>query len=501
MKNSIFNRRDFLKTAGLGAAALTIPNFQFCSKSGKKPNIVFILADDLGYNELGCYGQDEIRTPNIDKLAEEGKRFTQHYSGSPVCAPSRCTLLTGKHTGHAYIRGNDEMNERGDVWNDPNIEGQRPLLPGTITIGTILQKAGYKTGAIGKWGLGGPNDTGYPNKQGFDHFYGYLCQRVAHNYYPTHLWRNRGKNILEGNTLFSAHQKFPKDKDPDDMLSYEPYKGKQYSIDLMIEEALSFIRQNKNNPFFLYLPFPVPHVALQVPDDSVKEYEGQFPETRYLGEKGYLPHPTPRAAYAAMITRMDREIGRIMSLIKQLGLDENTLIIFSSDNGPTYAGGVDYEFFNSAGVLRGLKGSVYEGGIRVPMIARWTGRIQAGSVSDHVSAFWDFLPTFTELLGLDAPEDIDGISLLPTLLDKPEKQKKHEYLYWEHVKRMQAVRMGDWKAVRLRPGDKIQLYNLAEDIAESKDLAEQFPDLVTKISDIFINGRSKSEHFPIKFEQ
>lgn len=501
MNLSNINRRDFLKTAGMSAAALSLPNLQFCSKASKRPNIVFILADDLGYNELGCYGQTKIRTPNIDRLAAEGKKFTQHYSGSPVCAPSRCTLLTGKHTGHAYIRGNDEMKERGDVWNDPNIEGQRPLLPGTITIGTILQKAGYKTGAIGKWGLGGPDDTGHPNKQGFDHFYGYLCQRVAHNYYPTHLWRNGEKDILEGNTFFSAHQKFPKDKDAEDMSSYEPYKGEQYSLDLMAEEALKFIRENKDNPFFLYLPFTIPHVALQVPEDSLQEYEGQFPETRYLGEKGYLPHSAPRAAYAAMITRMDRKIGRIMDLLKELGLDENTLVIFSSDNGPTYAGGVDYEFFNSAGNLRGLKGSVYEGGIRVPMIARWHGKIKAGIVSDHVSAFWDFLPTFTELLGLNTPENIDGISILPTLLGKPEKQEKHEYLYWEHVKKMQAVRMGDWKAVRLNPGDKIQLFNLAEDIAEKNDVAEKHPDLIAKISDIFITGRTKSEHFPINFVQ
>ena len=296
--NSNFSRRTFLKTAGLGAVALSLPQFEFCTKTGQRPNVIFILADDLGYGELGCYGQEKIMTPNIDKLAVQGMKFTDHYSGSTVCAPSRCVLLTGKHTGHSYIRGNDEMNERGDVWKDRNLEGQRPLLPDTHTVGTLYQKAGYTTGAIGKWGLGGPGDSGEPNKQGFDHWYGYLCQRVAHNYYPTHLWRNGKKHILEGNEYFYPHQKLPEDRDPSDKASYAEYSGKQYSMDMMVEEALGFIRNNRENPFFLYLPFPVPHVSIQVPEDSLKEYEGVFPETPYKGEKGYLPHPAPRAGYA-----------------------------------------------------------------------------------------------------------------------------------------------------------------------------------------------------------
>lgn len=491
-------RRDFLKTIGLGAAAAAVPGvFSKCSPRAAKPNIVYILADDLGYGELGCYGQQKIKTPNIDRLAEEGVKFTQHYSGSTVCAPSRCCLLTGKHTGHAYIRDNDELPERGDVWNDPDLEGQRPLLPGTETMGTMLQRAGYTTGAIGKWGLGGPGSTGNPNKQGFDFFYGYLCQRVAHNYYPTHLWRNGKKHILEENTYFRASQKLPEDKNPYDKGSYAPYSGKQYAMDFMAEEALDFISKNQNHPFFLYLPFPVPHVSLQVPEDSLQEYEGAFPETPYKGEKGYVPHIAPRAAYAAMITRMDREIGRIMTLLKELGLDDNTIVMFSSDNGPTYAGGVDAEFFNSAGPLRGLKGSLYEGGIRVPMIARWPGRITPGTTTDHVSAFWDVMPTMAEMTCIPSPKDTDGISFLPTLLGRT-GQKKHAYLYWEHHsgKGRQAVRKDDWKAVRLdirgNPAAPKQLYNLAADISETEDVSAAHPDIIQKI-DTILKSRTLSE--------
>lgn len=492
------DRRNFLRTAGYGAAAMTLPQLQACSRSSRRntPNIIFILADDLGYGELGCYGQQKIRTPHIDMLATEGMKFTQHYSGSPVCAPSRCTLLTGKHTGHAYIRGNDEMSERGDIWNDPELEGQRPLLPGTVTTGTLLQSAGYTTGAIGKWGLGGPGSTGAPNRQGFDHWYGYLCQRVAHNYYPTHLWRNGEKHILEGNEYLRANKRLPEDRDPYDKSSYEEYSGEQYSMDYMVEEALTFIRRNKNNPFFLYLPFPVPHVSIQVPEDSLAEYEGEFPETPYRGERGYLPHPTPRAGYAAMITRMDREIGRIVALVKELGLDEDTMIIFTSDNGPTFNGGTDSTFFNSAAGFRGLKQHLYEGGIRVPFITRWPGMIEPGSVNDHISAFWDFLPTFTDLIGVETPTGIDGISLLPTLLGRTGEQVEHEYLYWEHG-RKQAVRMGDWKAIRLRVDRDIELYNLSDDVSEANNVAASNRELVAKVADIMVNGRTESELFPL----
>ncbi len=491
------DRRNFIRTIGIGTAAMALPQLESCgSYSYGKPNIIFILADDLGYGELGSYGQQKIRTPFLDKLAAEGIRFTQHYSGSPVCAPSRCTLLTGKHTGHAYIRNNDEMSERGDVWHDPELEGQRPLLPDTVTIGTLLQTAGYTTGAIGKWGLGGPGSTGEPNRQGFDHWYGYLCQRVAHNYYPTHLWRNGEKHLLEGNDYFYPHQRLPDGRNPYDRSSYAEYSGRQYSMDSMAEEALDFIRANRENPFFLYLPFPVPHVSIQVPEDSLREYEGAFPETPYTGDRGYLPHPAPRAGYAAMITRMDREIGRIIALVSELGLDENTLIIFTSDNGPTFNGGTDSTFFDSAGELRGLKTMLYEGGIRVPLIARWPGMIEPGSSNDHISALWDFLPTFTKLAGIDAPDDIDGISLLPSLLGRPRRQQEHEYLYWEHGVK-QAVRLGDWKAVRMRVDRDIELYNLADDIGEQRDVAASNPDIIAMVTDIMMNGRTESELFPL----
>ena len=491
------NRRDFLKALGWGTAAVGLTGMEWgCKNESVPPNIIYILADDLGYGELGSYGQTKIRTPHIDGLAAEGMKFTQHYSGSPVCAPSRCVLLTGKHTGHSYIRGNDELPLRGDVWRDPELEGQRPLLPGTETIGTLLQNQGYVTGAVGKWGLGGPKSTGHPNEQGFDFWYGYLCQRIAHNYYPTHLWSNQKKHILEGNPYFFPHQRFPEDRDPEDRSAYDAYKGEQYSMDLMAEEARRFIRDNKDRPFFLYLPFPVPHVSLQVPEDSLAEYEGEFPDTPYLGDQGYTPHPRPRAAYAAMITRMDREIGRILDLLKELGLEDNTLVMFSSDNGPTFNGGTDSTFFNSAGPLRGLKTQLFEGGIRVPMIARWPGRIRPGSTTDHISAFQDVLPTIADLLNITPPEDIDGTSFLPTLLDQPEKQKKPEFLYWEH-RGNQAVRMGDWKAYRESVDREIELYNLKEDIAESRNVAEQNPDILNRMQNIMETARTPSEHFPL----
>ncbi len=494
----LIDRRDFLKTLGLGTAAFALPLTGLsCKKTTKHPNIIYILADDLGYGELGCYGQNKIKTPSIDSLAAQGMRFTQHYSGSPVCAPSRCVLMTGKHTGHAYIRDNDEMPERGDVWHDPALEGNRPLLPGTITIGTLLKRKGYATGAIGKWGLGGPANSGEPNQQGFDFWFGYLCQRMAHNYYPTHVWKNRDKYILEGNEYFFPHQKFSDDKDPHDKASYQNYKGQTYSMDVMVKESLNFIDQNKNNPFFLYLPFPVPHVALQVPEDSLKEYEGTFPETPYLGDKGYLPHPTPRAAYAAMITRMDREIGKILDRLDKLGIAENTLVMLSSDNGPTFNGGTDSSFFESAGPLRGLKTMLYEGGIRVPMIARWPGKIEPGTESDHISAFWDVLPTITEITGTGTPTDIDGISFLPTLLGNPSEQKKHEYLYWEYSGK-QAVRMGDWKAYRPDLGEQIELYDLSTDIGEKNDVASANPEVAAKIAQILKSARTESDLFPLE---
>ena len=473
-------RRDFLKAAGFGAAALAIScrtnAIQSSSAERKrKPNIVYILADDLGYAELGCYGQQKIRTPNIDKLAAEGMRFTQHYSGNPVCAPSRCALMTGLHTGHTQIRGNKQVGGKEGWVLGSTIGGQWPIKADTVTVAKILKKAGYTTGAFGKWGLGLVGTTGDPNKQGFDHFYGYICQRQAHTFYPNHLWRDGEVEWIEAN------------KDG---------KEELYSHDLIAQEALKFIRTNKDRPFFLYVPFTIPHMALQVPEDSLAEYRGKWPDPPYKGDKGYFAHPNPRACYAAMVTRMDKDVGRITALLKELALDDNTLVIFTSDNGPTFNGGSDSAFFESAKPLRGLKGSVYEGGIRVPYIARWPGRTKAGSTSNHISAFWDFLPTCCELIGQDPPQDIDGISMLPTLFGRDQPQKKHKYLYWE-LRGQQAIRMGKWKALRIKPGRKIELYDLDNDIAESKDLADEHPEVVAKMVEIFRTGRTESEVFPL----
>jgi len=474
-------RRDFLKAAGFGATALALSchtnaiQTTTSAERRKKPNIVYILADDLGYAEVGCYGQKKIKTPNIDQLTAEGMRFTQHYSGNPVCAPSRCALMTGLHTGHTQVRGNKQMGGKEGWVLGSTIGGQWPIKADTVTIAKILKKAGYTTGAFGKWGLGRAGTTGDPNKQGFDHFYGYICQRQAHTYYPNHLWRDGEVEWIEAN------------KDG---------KEQVYSHDLIAQEALNFISANKNRPFFLYVPFTIPHVALQVPEDSLAEYRGKWPDPPYNGDKGYFAHPNPRACYAGMVTRMDKDVGRIMALLKELALDDNTLVIFTSDNGPTFNGGSDSAFFESAKPLRGLKASVYEGGIRVPYIARWPGRIKAASTNNHISAFWDFLPTCCELIGEDPPGDIDGISMLPTLFGRDQQQRKHKYLYWE-LRGRQAIRMGKWKAVRLKPGRKIQLYDLDSDIAESKDLADEHPDIVAKMAEIFKTGRTESEVFPL----
>ena len=471
-------RREFVKAAGL-TAAFTLPGCTSLSARSsaawRKPNIVYILADDLGYAEVGCYGQKKIKTPNIDKLAVEGMKFTQHYSGNPVCAPSRCTLMTGLHTGHSQVRGNKQVGGQEGWKLGSTIGGQWPLEEGTVTVAKILKDAGYATGAFGKWGLGRVGTTGEPAKQGFDRFYGYNCQRQAHTFYPNHLWSDNKIEWIEANK-----------------------NGKEeiYSHDLIAEQALKFVKANKDKPFFLYVPFTIPHVALQVPEDSLAEYKGKWPDPPYDGKKGYIPHEHPRACYAGMVTRMDKDVGRIMSLLEDLGLADNTLVIFTSDNGPTYAGGADSAFFESAGPLRGLKGSVYEGGIRVPFIARWPGKIKPGSETNHVSAFWDFLPTACEIIGAEPPADIDGISYLPTLLGKRRKQKQHDHLYWELGGR-QGIRMGDWKLVRTRPGRKIELYNLAKDIGEQKDVGKENPKILAKMTEMLTTARTKSGVFPL----
>ena len=465
-----------------------------CAEQKPPPNIIYVLADDLGYGELGSYGQDKIRTPNLDRLAAEGMRFTEHYAGSPVCAPSRDTILTGYHTGHAYIRDNDEMNERGDVWNDPELEGQRPLLADTVTIGHLLQDAGYATAAIGKWGLGWVGSSGDPNEQGFDHFYAYICQRIAHNNYPTHLWRNGEKDWLD-NEDFSPRQKLPDGADSASASSYAGYSGRDYAMDFLTEEALAFIRENRSRPFFLYVPYVVPHLALQVPADSLAEYETAFVEEPYLGDNGYLPHPKPRAAYAAMITRMDRDIGRLLELLDELGLAENTVVMFSSDNGPSWVGGVDREFFESTGGLRGRKAELYEGGIRVPLIARWPGHIEAGAISDRISASWDLLPTFAELAQARTPDGIDGLSLLPALTGA-ELTREHDYLYWE-FQGVQAIRRARFKAIRHGVDEPAELYDLLDDPAESIDVASEHPDIVREMLELFSSARVESDLFPL----
>ena len=473
--SSFFTRLPTLATVSLALAACT-PD-----APPPPPNIIYMLADDLGYGELGSYGQAKIRTPHLDALAQAGMRFTQHYAGSPVCAPSRGTLMTGLHTGHSQIRDNFEVGG----YPDPDELGQMPLDSGTYTIGSLLQEAGYVTGTIGKWGMGGRGMIGQPHHQGFDYFFGYLDQQLAHNYYPTHLWRN-GERVELDNEYFSPHQRFA-GEDPTDPAEYDQYAGGEYSLDVMADDALRFLDEHQDEPFFLYLPFTIPHLALQVPDSSLVEYEGVFEEEPYLGDRSYLPHYRPFSAYAGMITRMDAHIGRILARLEELGLSENTLVMFTSDNGATYTGGVDAEYFDSSAGLRGLKGSVYEGGIRVPLIARWPGRITAGSTSSQVSAFWDMMPTLADLVGAPTPEGLDGVSFLPALLGETE-QVEHPAMYWEYHglwNGAQAVRIGQWKGVWLGGHDDadapIELYDLDVDPKETTDLAGNHPDVVARV--------------------
>ncbi len=479
-------------------------------KAYKNPNIVFILADDLGYGELGCYGQEKIKTPNIDALAEEGMKFTQFYSGAPVCAPARCILLTGKHSGNAYVRGNNEWASRGNVWdfekpsNDHDLDGQYPMPAETVTLGKLLQGAGYKTACVGKWGLGAPFSDGVANKQGFDFFFGYNCQRQAHTYYPLHLWKNEEKVMLD-NELVVPGTKLEEGADAFDAANYAKFTQNEYSADLMIKEALNFIDENKAQPFFLYFASPIPHDPLQVPKEYVDNYRKSFgDEEPYIGNKGYFPHRYPRAAYAGMITYLDDQVGQLIKKLKELGLYDNTLIIFTSDNGPTYAGGVDAAFFDSGKPFKSEygwgKGFTHEGGIRVPMIANWPGHIQAGTINDHISAFWDVLPSFCEIADIPVPDDTDGISFLPALLG--ETQTEHDYLYWEFpsYKGQQAVRMGKWKAIRKNIFDgnmEIELYNLETDLREQHNVALEYPDIIEKIRDIMVISHTPSSLFPL----
>jgi arylsulfatase A-like enzyme len=428
-----------------------------------KPNIIFILADDLGYANVGCYGQKRIRTPHIDRLAAEGLRFTQVYAGSTVCAPSRCCLMTGMHSGHAFVRGNARV----------------PLRPSDTTVAEALKAAGYATGIVGKWGLGEPDTTGLPTRKGFDYWYGYLNQRHAHNSWPTYLWRNEEKVALP-NEVPGA----------DDEGAGVATKRVVHSHDLFAKEALDFVRRQKDGPFFLYLALTIPHANNEA-GKSGMEVPDQGP---YAGEDW----PENERNFAAMVTRMDKDIGALMALLKELGLDERTIVFFTSDNGPHREGGHDPDFFDDNGPLRGIKRDLYEGGIRVPMIARWPGRVPAGKTSGQVWAFWDFLPTAAALAGGKAPAGIDGVSVAPAILGG--KAAAHPPLYWEFHERgfSQAVRDGNWKAVRKGgPGKPVELYDLAADLGEEKDVAAAHPDVAARLSAFMDAARTESAEFPV----
>ena len=434
-----------------------------------RPNIVLIHVDDLGYGDLGSYGQTRFATPNLDRLAAEGTRFTQYYAGSTVCAPSRAVLMLGRHTGHNWIRGNGEI----------------PLRAEDVTLPELLKTAGYRTAVIGKWGLGREGTTGEPGGQGVDHFFGFLDHRHAHRQYVTHLWRNQTR--------------------------VEHDVTRDYAPDLFTADALEFVTSSAGGPFFLNLAYTVPHAELRVPDDAIKEYQGRFPETPYLNPEadgftpsppftrtGYRSQPTPRAAFAAMIARMDRDIGRLMATLARLGLDKQTLVLFTSDNGPHREGGGDPEFFRSAGPLRGIKRDLYDGGIRVPMIAWGPGRVPAAATSTHVWAHWDLLPTLADLAGAKVPEGLDGISMRAALEGRP--APTHEFLYWEFHERgfQQAVRMKKWKALRLKPGAPLELYDLDDDVGETRDVATAHPDVVARVEAYLKGARTQSERWPTR---
>ena len=438
----------------------------------RQPNIIFIMADDLGYGDLGSYGQPTIQTPNLDRMADEGIRFTNHYAGSTVCAPSRCVLMTGLHTGHCRIRGNARL----------------PLEPADVTVAEVLKQAGYTTGLVGKWGLGEEGSTGIPTRQGFDYFFGYLNQVRAHNYYPDFLWRNEEKVPLD-NVIEFIQEGYAKG------LGSYAIEKREYSHDLFTEEALAFIERHQQEPFFLYLAYTIPHAnnesrfadehGMEVPDYGAYAAE-DWPEA----EKGM----------AAMVSRLDADVGRLLQRLKDLGLDDNTLVLFTSDNGPHREGRHDSDFFDSNGSLRGIKRDLYEGGIRVPMIARWPGAIAAASVTDHASAFWDFLPTAADVAGVALTEDTDGISFLPTLLGQ--EQPAHEYLYWEFFERgvKQAVRQDSYKAVHFWETGATELYDLSRDIEEAHNLADDYPERADSLRALMQQARTPSEQWALPEE-
>jgi arylsulfatase A-like enzyme len=466
----------FLSLLGITAAA--------------KPNIVFILADDLGYQELGSYGQTIIKTPHLDKLASQGMRLTRHYSGSPVCAPSRCVLMTSKHPGHATIRNNGEVKP----------EGQRPLLPEEPTIADRLKKRGYATGAFGKWGLGFPGSVGDPLKKGFDRFFGYNCQRHAHSFYPDYLWSDDKRISLDNTPPVPGHARLADGEDPSDPKNYEKYKGKDYAADRIVDQVLAFIRANKDRPFYCYYPTLIPHLALHVPDEELKPYLAQGWDDPPDSAR-YTPHFTPRAAYAAMISRLDKYVGRIMALLEEEGIADNTIFVFTSDNGATFLGPMA-KFFSSVGELRGLKGQSYEGGLRVPAIVRYPGKVKAGSQSDVLSGFEDWGTTLLEWVdGAPLKEAVgDGQSLVSALTGA--KPVKRPFLYREFAGYggHQAVWIGKWKGIRInlhKSVSALELYNLEDDPNESKNLAGSHPEIVSQIRQIMTSQHTANENFPL----
>jgi arylsulfatase A-like enzyme len=452
-----FHRLAFAAAAaGLATAAWA----GAADASPRPPNIIYILADDLGYGDLGSYGQKLIRTPRLDRMAREGMRFTQHYAGAPSCQPSRTVLLTGLHGGHASIRANSKL----------------PLRAADRTFPSALKEAGYATGAAGKWGLGEFGSSGAPVAKGLDEFFGFIDQTHAHTHYPDHLWKN-GRRV-----------EIPENQDG---------RRAAYAQDLFLRETLDFIRRHRDRPFFFFGAFTAPHAEVAVPEDSLAEYRGRWPEPKtFPGSKTYAPQTQPRAVRAAMITRLDRDVGRILDLLDELKLAENTLVIFTSDNGPITAGGQDPEFFDSNGPLRDLKFTLYEGGIRVPMLARWTGRIAAGSESALVSDFADMFPTFAELARGKAPPALDGVSLVPTLTGRPAEQQRRDHFYWEAAPQ-QAVRRGDWKVYRRAPDRPVELYNLANDIGEATNVAGAHPEIAAALERLLTTARTESPEFPL----
>lgn len=440
-----------------------LPHTARAADKADRPNIVLIVADDLGYGDLGCYGQKTVPTPNLDRLAREGLRFTQVYAGSTVCAPSRCALMTGRHTGHCRVRGNALV----------------PLQPEDVTVPESLKKAGHATGLVGKWGLGEPGSTGLPNRQGFDRFFGYLNQHHAHNYWPEYLWKNEEKVGLDGNVV-----------GPVDNVST---RRAHYAPDLLVRQAEAFLEAHKDHAFFLEFATILPHA-----NNERGRAEGDGMEVPDLGPFAAKDWPAPQKGHAAMIARLDEHVGRVLAKLKELGIEDRTLVLFTSDNGPHKEGGADPAFFQSAGGLRGFKRALYEGGIRVPMLARWPGHVPANATSDQVWAFWDLLPTLADLVGVAAPEGLDGVSIASALRDG--KPRPRPPLYWEFHEGgfAQAARIDDWKAVRPKLGGPIEIYDLKSDPSETRDLAAQRPDVVTRFEAFFQDARTDSADFPVR---